>query len=110
MSTGNGLRSITSLGSHAKFKEEVNKKIADFYPVGPFINKISSNIDITFSYAGLKGYLGEVRAHLILREVFGENSAVHNAGAIKGFIESHKNKHEIPIDTIVRTGLNVFHF
>lgn len=68
----------------------------------------AGEIAITRSYAGLKGFLGEVRSIAILYELFGEK--ILNSNFIRGTGALTFNKQEIPIDTVIKLGINQFGF
>ena len=61
--------------------------------------------EITRSYAGLVGYLGEVRAQAILYYLFGDNA--FGTGALK---EEAEKSRDISIDMIVKQGFNYLGF
>lgn len=63
------------------------------------------SIDISRSYAGLVGYLGEVRAVAILHRLFGD--AATATGSLK---EEAINSPQISIDAIVKMGFNYLGF
>lgn len=106
-----GKQDAAAVFTKAEFKENVIKMIrttAKGTSWSNTINYVLSNrtneIDITRSYAGLVGFLGEVRAIAILHRLFGKG--VRGTGALR---EAATRK-EIAIDTLVRQGLDYFGF
>ena len=102
---------ISIFKSRAAFKDDVNKQILDRAP-GIWRNILQTVMvestygvkEITRSYAGLVGYLGEVRAQAILYYFFGDEA--FGTGALKEIA----TKADISIDMVVKQGLDYFGF
>lgn len=92
------------------FKDDVIKTIKRECN-NPVINKVldqeGHRIDITRSYAGLKGFLGEVRSLSILAELFGGDvNKVQGTGPLKEVA----TKQSIAIDTLVKLAAKHYGF
>lgn len=92
------------------FKDNVDAKILSIAPLSwkealnYAIKGTGGEIEISRSYAGLVGYLGEIRSTALLYRLFG--TAVQNSGALKDLA----SKQQISIDTVIRQGLNYLGF
>jgi hypothetical protein len=93
------------------FKEHVNKKIHEYHPdiSLSLLRVLGKEADISRSYAGLKGYLGEIRAFLVFGQLtnFKNVDILQITGAIKGYIANSTHKQELPIDLVVKMGLSL---
>ena len=69
------------------------------------LDKEADNIDITRSYAGLKGFLGEVRALAILAHFFGLKQ-IQGTGPLKEVT----SKQSIAVDTLLKLGVKHYGF
>lgn len=69
------------------------------------LSKEASNIEITRSYAGLKGFLGEVRALAILAHFFGLKQ-IEGTGPLKEVA----TKQSIAVDTLLKLGVKHYGF
>jgi hypothetical protein len=69
------------------------------------LNQEAQNIEISRSYAGLKGFLGEVRALAILGHFFGVGN-VEGTGPLK----EAATKQSIAVDTLLKLGVKHYGF
>lgn len=93
------------------FKEDVIRRILDQTSsdtkiiLRSVLEKEAKNIDITRSYAGLKGFLGEVRALAILAHFFGLKQ-IQGTGPLKEVA----SKQSIAVDTLLKLGVKHYGF
>lgn len=93
------------------FKEDVIRRILDQTSgdtriiVRSVLEREADNIEITRSYAGLKGFLGEVRALAILGHFFGMHR-VQGTGPLKEVA----TKQSIAVDTLLKLGVKHYGF
>ena len=94
-----------------EFKEDVIEQILEQTSgksrvlLQQVLEQEAKNIEISRSYAGLKGFLGEVRALAILGHFFGVNN-VEGTGPLK----EAATKQSISVDTLLKLGIKHYGF